>query len=257
MNRRQLLSGVSSSFLVGTVGGVSAGAIGTAAVMYDPRTRFAKRSWAGEGEDLLVDAICRRIGIGTPTYLDIGAFDPIGDSNTFLFYERGGRGVLVEPNPALCERLRTVRPRDSVIMAGIGPADMGEADYYVFPNGPQSNTFSKAQADALVAKHGEKLTARQVIKMPMLGINRAIAEQFGGKAPDLISIDTEGLDLVILRTLDFERFRPAMICSEMQCDVAKAGPEILALMQSKRYSVQAQSPQNAIFVDDHRLAARA
>jgi FkbM family methyltransferase len=255
MNRRQWLGGVSNSFVVGTAGGITAGTLGTAAVMHDPLAPLTKSSWAGQGEDLLVEAICRLLAIAKPTYLDIGAFDPIGDSNTYLFYQRGSRGVLVEPNPALCERLRKVRRRDTVLMAGIGPTDRSEADYYVFPNGPQSNTFSKDQAEALVAKHGDRLAALKVMKMPMLGINRVIAEHFSGYAPDFLSIDTEGLDLTILEMLDFGRFRPAIVCAETQCDVTKAGSEIITLMHSKGYSVRAQNLQNAIFVDDRRLAS--
>jgi FkbM family methyltransferase len=256
MNRRQLLGGVSGSFVLGTVGGAAAGAIGTATTLHDPLAKYF-RTFSVSGEDILICSLWGRLAPGTraPTYLDIGAYDPIAYSNTYLFYRCGGRGVLVEPNPARLERLRRVRPRDTVIMAGIGPSETGQADYYVFPNGPQANTFSKEEADALVTKFGEKLAAMQVIKMPILDINRVIAEHFGGKTPDLISIDAQGMDLPILRSLDFERFRPAIICAEIECDLPEAGREILALMQSRRYTVRAQSSQNAIFVDDHLTLA--
>ena len=251
MNRRRLLGGVSGSFVLGTAGGAVAGVIGTAAAKFDPVARYTRRSFAVNGEDVMMANLWVRVKSGAPSYLDIGAYDPIAYSNTYLFYESGGCGVLVEPNPARWERLSKMRPRDTLIRAGIGPSETGEADYYMFPNGPQGNTFSKEEADALLAKYGEKVAARQVIKMPILDINRVITEQFRGQTPDLISIDAEGLDLPILRTLDFQRFRPGMICSEIECFVPEAGKEILALMQSKGYSVRARSPQNAIFMDDH------
>ena len=49
--------------------------------------------------------------------------------------------------------------------------------------------------------------------MPLVNINKIMQEQFHG-APSLLCIDTEGLDLDILKTLDFTRFRPAIVCVE-------------------------------------------
>ena len=80
------------------------------------------------------------------TYLDIGANDPIMLNNTYLFYLRGCNGVLVEPNAALCERLRAVRPRDTTLTAGIGVTAAREADYFIMTN-PALNTFSREEVD--------------------------------------------------------------------------------------------------------------
>ena len=117
---------------------------------------------------------------------------------------------------------------------------------------PESNTFSKEQADSLIAKYGGVIAAVKVVKMRLLGINRVIEEHFPKKPPDLLSIDTEGLDLAILQKLDFDRFRPPVVCAEMESDVSTAEAEILQLMRSKGYSVRAIAINNAIFVDDHR-----
>jgi FkbM family methyltransferase len=252
MNRRSFLGGVSGSFVIGTIGGGVAGAIVTGAIMYNPRSKVARVSYAHHGEDLVLEGICNRIGIAIPTYLDIGAFDPIDGSNTFLFYEKGCRGVLVEPNPYYSNRLRSIRPRDTVLNAGIGPVDRSEADYYLFANGPEWNTFSKEQADVLIAKYGDRISAVKVTKMPLLGINRVMEEHFAKNPPDLLSIDTEGLDLSILLKLDFDRFRPPVVCAETDAGVTKVEAEILTLMRSKGYSVRGQSINNAMFVDDHR-----
>jgi FkbM family methyltransferase len=251
MKRRRLLGGISSSFAVGTIGGCLAGAMGTGVIMARNPSIAGRVSYAHQGEDLVLDGICKRLTIDKPTYLDIGAFDPVAGSNTYLFYLRGCRGVLVEPNPSCCDKLRAVRPGDTVLNAGIGPGDQSAADYYMFPGFPESNTFSNEQAEALVAKYGET-AAFKVIKMPLLGINRVISEHLGAKAPDILSTDTEGLDLAILRSLDFSRFRPAIVCAEVDSDVTKAEAEVMALMRSKGYSVRALLINNAIFVDERR-----
>ena len=149
MNRRTLFGwlrdGVSSSFLVGCGGGLAAGGMGAAVALYDPRPQAA-RSYSQQGEDLIVESICGFLKILKPTYLDVGAADPVGDNNTYLFYCKGCRGVLVEPNPALCRRLKEVRPKDTLLNIGIGTTDQTAADYYVM-SGPWLNTFSKEQAE--------------------------------------------------------------------------------------------------------------
>src|ERR1700744_995167 len=50
-------------------------------------------------------------------YIDVGAQDPVSDSVSLAFYERGWRGVHVEPVPAFAERLRPGAPDERVIQA--------------------------------------------------------------------------------------------------------------------------------------------
>src|SRR5205807_9499423 len=112
----------------------------------------------------------------------------------------------------LCEALVSIRPGDRTVNAGIGFDDRTEADYYMV-NGALMNTFSKDWIDAMAAKMGNRGFLEKVIKMPLLNINGVIWEYFR-KAPDFISVDTEGLDLKILKSLDFNRFRPPIVCAE-------------------------------------------
>ena len=108
MTRRSLFSrlkdAVSGSFLLGTAGGAFAGSVGTALIFAEPRQ--SRPTFSQQGEDLIVESICGFLKIEKPTYLDIGAADPIVSNNTYLFYQQGCRGVLVEPNPAFCLKLK-------------------------------------------------------------------------------------------------------------------------------------------------------
>ena len=52
-------------------------------------------------------------------YVDIGAGDPFVDSVSLAFYERGWRGIHVEPLPDCAAKLRQARPDDGVIEAAI------------------------------------------------------------------------------------------------------------------------------------------
>ena len=256
MNRRTFFGWmrdeISSSFLVGCGGGLAAGGVGVAVVLHDPDNRSVARSYSQQGEDLIVDSICGFLKVEKPTYLDVGAADPSGDNNTYLFYRKGCRGVLVEPNPALCRRLREVRPKDTLLNIGIGTTDQAQADYYVM-SGAWLNTFSKEQAERVVSSPGSMNRIEKVLKMPLVNINKIIHEHFQG-APDFVSIDTEGLDFDILKSLDFERFRPKIICVEtLVVYTTKEDPRIRELMHSKGYTVRGSTFVNTIFVDNRLL----
>ncbi len=205
-------------------------------------------SYSQMGEDIVLFHLLRfGMKIEHPTYLDIGAGDPIQGSNTYLLHWNGGHGVLVEPNPALQARLRMHRPHDVIVNAGVGVTDAPEADYYVIRDAPPLNTFSPADVAILRARaHGD--VVERVIKMPLISINHLIAEHLGA-APDLLSIDVEGMDFAILRTLDFRKYRPAVVIAE----TLPRGP-IPRLLASKGYEIRGASMYNTIFADPKRYA---
>ncbi len=95
----------------------------TAALAPPPFPPGSNRSYAEGGEDVIASKLFEYLGIERPTYLDIGAFQPIYCNATYLFYERGARWVLVEPNVALVPGLRRRRPGDVVLGVGIGITD--------------------------------------------------------------------------------------------------------------------------------------
>jgi FkbM family methyltransferase len=251
---RALRNGVSSSFILGSLGGLSVGAVGVYAYDRRDNTQF---SYAQEGEDLIVQNILREIGIKGPiTYMDVGAWDPIIYSNTYLFYRAGGHGVLVEPNPAKTGRLERVRPRDRTLNVGVGTTPQRTtADFYLIggPSRGVLNTFSKEEADTIVRGGGGEHFIEKVVQLPLENIN-TIMERELGKAPNFLSIDTEGMDLEILKTMDFERFRPDVICVETaKLPTNAVEVEILRLLESKRYSARGATYFNTIFVDDRHL----
>ena len=186
MNRRAFFpivtSGISGSFLVGTLGGVTTGAAG-AVVGIDALRPWSRTSYSQQGEDLIVDSICGSLEIRNPTYLDIGAADPIQLNNTYLFYERGCRGVLVEPNPAFCRKLEAQRPKDKVLNVGVGFEDRDSADYYIVggPHGDYLNTFSPTDVETLRQKAKDLHPIVKVIKMPLVNVNKIMEEQFHGR----------------------------------------------------------------------------
>ena len=211
-------------------------------------------AYAQSGEDLILAHLFFKWKIAHPSYLDIGANHPSFISNTYYFYLRGSRGVCIEPNPSLYKKIRKARPADTVINAGVGIDETKEADFYVFAGSADGlSTFSKKDADywAEVGMKGVgKMKYEQVIKMPLITINQVINKHFD-KAPDFISLDVEGLDLDILRSLDYTKYAPKVICVETllygEDQQESKNKELIGFLESKGYYVYADTHVNTIF----------
>jgi FkbM family methyltransferase len=210
-------------------------------------------SFAQQGEDLILYNLLRHdFKIDKPTYIDIGAGDPVLGNNTYGLYTTGCRGVLVEPNPTLVEALKLVRPGDVVVNAGVGVKDSGEADYYVIRDRWPLNTFSPEEVAYLRAQSKED-PVEKVIKMPLIQINRLLADHFTA-GPDLLSIDIEGMDLDVLTAMDFQAHRPAAICAETKKPwESHDGSAIAKLLRARGYVACAGSLYNTIFADRKRF----
>jgi FkbM family methyltransferase len=205
----------------------------------------AQKSYAQGQEDVIVASLLQRLGIDQPSYLDIGAYHPVELSNTYLFYQRGCRGVCVEPDPSLAAEIMRQRPRDVCLNVGVGVDQTAAADFYVMSD-RAFNTFSKVDAEKCQASGRARI--ERIMSTPMRTINSIIEECFPA-APNFVSMDVEGLDLAILRTFDFALSQPEVFCVEtLSYTEAKKPGDILDLMIAHGYFVYADTVNNTIFV---------
>ncbi len=198
--------------------------------------RGARLTYSQSGEDLTMHDILLNAEIKKARYVDIGAHHPIFGNNTYLFYRKGGLGVLVEPNPDMCQLIRKLRPRDICVNAGAG-ARNGKANFFVFPQSTRS-TFSADQASSWEKSSGQRFTNE---KRDIITLDTIIQDHFHGDAPDIISIDAEGLDAEILSGFSW-KVRPKIFCVE-------SGGMAEAVMEAHDYVLKARIFQNVIFVD--------
>lgn len=216
-----------------------------------PKIQF---SYSQFGEDKIIEYLFYHIGLQKPKYLDIGANEPRYISNTYYFYEHGGNGICVEPNPFLCKKLKKIRPRDIIINAGVGTDNITEADFYLFPDYANGlSTFSEKEALhwQQVGMFGlGKVKFEKIIKIPLIEINTIIKDHFE-TVPDLLCIDVEGWDLQILKSLDFKKYKPKVICVEtLQYDEKQNGFKNFAindLLLNNGYMLFADTRVNSIF----------
>jgi FkbM family methyltransferase len=255
VDRRSMLFGTLAGVTLGGPIGFAAGSLSQRGAVSSAVPPFvadgSKTSYAQQGEDLVVRSILDSLQVKKPSFIDIGAHHPTINNNTYLFYRAGGRGILVEPNPVYAKLLREQRPEDTVVEAGIGVTNESEADYYVIRGDGQLNTFSKKQADEIVRQGGTKMI-REIIKRPLVRVNDVLAKHLPS-VPDFFSIDVEGLDYEILKTLDFDRFRPKVFCVETSQLDGRVHQGILDLLVSKAYAVRGGSHVNTVFVDQRLL----
>lgn len=213
-----------------------------------------RRSYSQSGEDIIISDLMNRLRIKSPRYLDIGANHPISLNNTFRLYQRGGSGVCVEPNPVLCEKIRKKRSRDICLNAGVAFDSQKEADFYLFSeNYSGLNTFSKEEADFWENEGNEEIgrhTVVKTVKMPLLNINELMEQYFEGH-PNLISVDVEGFDFDIIKSIDFTSFQPEVFCIEtlgfIEDNKEIKKQEIISFFLAKGYFVYADTYINTIF----------
>jgi len=98
------------------------------------------------GQDFIMLSIFNRLNMNYKdiTYIDLGAFKPDVSNNTFSFYIRGSRGILVEANPTLIYDLYAKRPNDIILNNCITPfkSNHGSIDFYIL-NPPELSSISK------------------------------------------------------------------------------------------------------------------
>jgi FkbM family methyltransferase len=152
-------------------------------------------------------------------YVDIGAHDPFLGSNTQLLYNMGWRGINIEPLPGAIAQFEKYRKHDTNLAMAVGPT----AEPLLFHMHPQAVMSALVTEDEAKAKG---IPEAQLRKIPVKTL-RSILEQYvpKGKQIDLLSVDAEGLDLEVLRTNDWDIYRPKAILIEINHRLV---PEVLA-----------------------------
>lgn len=165
-------------------------------------------SYAQNCEDVLLNRIFPG---GRGFYVDVGANDPVHDSVTKHFYDRGWRGINVEPVPAKFDRL--VKARDRDINLNLGVSDRETTLTFFEELGPSSalSTFSAEQAEQL-RRLGATLAERPVRVTTLASIlERHVPPDQG---IEFLKIDAECHELQVIRGADWSRWRPRVLLIE-------------------------------------------
>jgi len=200
-------------------------------------------SFSQEGEDGLLQRIFETKAFGF--YVDVGSHHPQRFSNTYGFYLRGWNGINIDPLPGSKARFDALRQRDINLELAISDFP-GELTYYSFEE-PALNTF-----DPITAKSRHSpLLSNELIQV--LRLSDVLDQHLHpSQNIDFLTIDVEGLDLQVLRSNDWNRYRPSYVLAEAleMRDISQAlNSELCQYMTSVDYSLFAKCFNTLFFVD--------
>lgn len=215
-----------------------------------PEIVVVANSYSQAGEDMVLDFLFAGVGLSKPNYLELGVLSAFDCSNTYKYYLRGARGVLVEADVTQIASIKELRPEDIILNVGVGLDQQTEADFYVF-NNQGLNTFDKKEAQ--FRNDFGSCRIERVVKVPLKTITEIIEQNFT-TYPDFLSIDIEGLDLAVLKSIDFDRHPIPVICAETctysENHIKGKDKSIEEYLTGQGYFVYADTYINTIFVNN-------
>lgn len=215
-------------------------------------------SYSQFGEDLIlnyfIQIMLKNKIIDNVNYLEIGGFDPKVINNTYLFYNMGYSGVIVEANKDLADDIKKVRNRDIVLNYGMHfmNNNIKELPFYQFEKKYSGlSSFSKEDADKAKIENNIS-TDYKVVNTKLITFNEVIKKYMNDTAPIIISLDVEGIEFEILKSIDFSKYKPYFFIIEMteysDKILSTKKLDVLEFMNKNNYVVVADTFVNSIFL---------
>ncbi len=166
-----------------------------------------RQGFSQYGEDLyLRDYFGERQGL----YIEVGGNHPFSLSNTYLLYRMGWKGVVVEPIQRLYAKHKRFRPRDIQVNAAAGDKVGALTFYEMIPS--VLSTCDPDEAKTIVSGRSARLFHEYSV--PITTVAELYRKHLAPHPLSLLSIDTEGHDMAVLRGVDWEGMHPEIIVCE-------------------------------------------
>ena len=163
---------------------------------------YIKKSYSNGAQDLIIDYFFKDKKKGV--YIDVGCYHPYNGNNTKLLYDRGWSGINIDLDFHTIDFFNFIRKRDENINIAISEKE-GEKDLYFFHNRSAINSLSD------IRKKG----AKEIKRIKTKTLNSIIENsKFKDKKINLLSIDVEGHEIEVLRSIDLNKYFPEMIIIE-------------------------------------------
>lgn len=160
-------------------------------------------SYAQHGEDVILwRALGDRVHV---SYVDVGAYDPTEESVTRALYERGWRGVNLEPEPGRIAAFERDRPEDVNLAVAAGDLD-GSTTLLVYGT-PGWSTIRPPDGGLPGGAESHE------VEVPLRSLGTLLPE-LGLTHVDVLKIDVEGAEPAVVRGLLRGAVRPTVCVVE-------------------------------------------
>lgn len=208
---------------------------------------YALKSYSQEGEDMILRRIFENKEVGF--YIDVGAHHPKRFSNTHYFYKKGWNGINIDAMPNSMKAFDRLRRRDINIEAAISD-ERSMLIYYEF-NETALNGFSKPMS--LMRNELENYSIVDSYPITTKTLDEVL-DTFTKEIPeeiDFITIDVEGFDFNVLRSLDLNKYRPKFILIEILSHslLEVLSNDITVYLKGYNYKVYAKTFNTVFFID--------
>tara|TARA_R100000963_G_C4613365_1_gene83050 strand:+ start:223 stop:831 length:609 start_codon:yes stop_codon:yes gene_type:complete len=194
------------------------------------------------GEEYVIDSFFNKKKNGF--CVDIGAADGIRYSNSrYLIEELNWSGVLVEPHPTFFDNLKELyKNTDTISLLNIAiHTKTGKLPFYVYGRDKhaQVSTLSESFKERVIIAHGDKYEDEAII------VNVETLENILKDSPfvDFLSVDCEGVDMEVMKSNDWNVYRPTLVCVEL----SMPEEEVVEFMSSVDYKLYQKTAGNIFF----------
>ena len=160
------------------------------------------------GEDVFVQKYFKNLDKGF--YVDVGAYHPYFWSNTHLLFKKNWEGINIDINPLSVELFNYVRPNDYNVNAAVSNSNKKHINFYT------KNIINTMSTTSKFAAKTAYLNGYDVRKAKCYKLNDLISRsKFKNKKINFLNIDTEKTELDVLKSLNFNKYKPELICVEI------------------------------------------
>lgn len=206
---------------------------------------YALKSYSQEGEDIILRKIFGNQKTGF--YVDVGAHHPMRFSNTYFFYKIGWKGINIEAMPGSMKLFKKFRSRDINLEESIY-SENKVLPYYIF-NDLALNSFDRKLSEEKNRLYSNYHVVK-TIDLKTKRLSQILDEHLPkDQEIDFLNIDTEGLDMEVLKSNDWERYRPKVILAEVFKNSLSTieSSDIVLFLKSHNYEVYAKAVNTVIF----------
>lgn len=176
--------------------------------LYIKNKSFIKRkSYSQDGEDLIINEKFKNIKKGI--YIDVGCYHPLEISNTALLHHRGWSGINVDISKFSIKLFNFYRPNDLNLNFAVSNKNK-IIEFYSQKSLSKITTIKKRISRNIFQG---KIKKTKIVSKTLTKI--LDESKYKDKTIHFLNIDAEGSDFDVLKSLNFKKYKPKMICIEI------------------------------------------